>query len=215
MFEAMIADAARRHGLDPELFRRQIMVESGGNANAVNRRSGATGLGQLMPGTAAGLGVTDARDPQQNLNASATYMQQMLAKFGSYPQALAAYNWGPGNLGKAGGNVAVAPAETQGYLRKILGGGPVPIPQPDAMPVPPIPPAAPPVALAAAPAPAPAQPAPAPSQMSNDQAMQQRVAAGQMADRGTLSSLLLGFQQAASGQPAAPQPAKPSLFGLG
>lgn len=76
-----------------------IQVESGGNPSAVSSK-GATGLMQLMPKTARALGV-DPTDPQDNVNGGSRYIQQMLAKYGKPDLALAAYNWGEGNLDKA------------------------------------------------------------------------------------------------------------------
>ena len=59
---------------------------------------------QLMPGTAASLGVTDSTDPTQNVQGGLSYLQQMYAKFGNWPQALEAYNAGPnGNLAGSAG----------------------------------------------------------------------------------------------------------------
>lgn len=114
--------AAARHGLNPSLFLRQLGAESGQglNPSAVSP-AGAVGVGQLMPGTARMLGVKDPRDPAQNIEGSATYMSQLLKQFGDYPRALAAYNWGPGNMAQKG--LAAAPRETQNYLAKILNTG--------------------------------------------------------------------------------------------
>lgn len=88
------------------------------------------GLMQLMPGTAKDLGVTDAFNPQQNVDAGTRYIGQMIKKYGNEQLALAAYNWGPGNLDKAikkyGANwsaiAAHAPSETRNYVSKITGG---------------------------------------------------------------------------------------------
>lgn len=77
------------------------------------------GLGQLMPGTAAELGV-DPNDPYQNVEGAARYLSQQYGTFGTWPLALAAYNAGPGAVQKYGG---IPPfAETQAYVPKILGG---------------------------------------------------------------------------------------------
>ena len=134
--EGLIRAAAERYNLDHGIFRRQLVAESGLDPNIVNRRSGAAGIGQFMPATAQGLGI-DPLDPNQAIPAAAQYMRQNLNRFGGdYTHALAAYNWGPGNVAKHG--VANMPAETQNYVGKILGGNDQPIP------VPPIPPSTPP-----------------------------------------------------------------------
>lgn len=117
-YEPMARAAARRHGLDEEVFCKMIETESAWNPSAVSS-AGAMGLGQLMPGTARMLGVSDAFDPAQNLDGAARYLKTQLNRFGSYRLALAAYNAGPGNVIKHGG---VPPfRETQNYVRKILG----------------------------------------------------------------------------------------------
>lgn len=109
--------AARKHGIPEDLFLRLVQQESGWNPGAVSH-AGATGLAQLMPGTARKLGV-DINDPVENLNGGARYLKQMYDKFGSWRLALAAYNAGPGAVEKHGG---VPPyAETKNYVKKILG----------------------------------------------------------------------------------------------
>jgi hypothetical protein len=110
---------AERYNIPTDIFLRMIGVESSWNPNAVSPK-GASGLGQLMPGTAAELGV-DPNDPYQNIEGSARYLAQQFQSFGSWPLALAAYNAGPGAVRKYGG---IPPfAETQAYVPKILGGG--------------------------------------------------------------------------------------------
>lgn len=113
------ADAeARRAGINPRLFRALIQAESGWNPSA-RSPVGATGLTQLMPGTARGLGVANSLDPRQNLRGGATYLSQQLKAFGGDPRkALAAYNAGPGAVSKYGG---IPPyRETQNYVSKIM-----------------------------------------------------------------------------------------------
>lgn len=110
-------NAAQQHGIPEDLFLRLVQQESGFNASAVSPK-GATGLAQLMPGTAQQLGV-DINNPQQNLEGGARYLKQMHARFGNWPHALAAYNAGPEAVQKHGG---IPPyAETQGYVLAILG----------------------------------------------------------------------------------------------
>jgi len=115
---AMIRQAAQEQGIDPALYYSLIMAESSGNANAVSPK-GAMGYAQLMPATAAELGV-DPSDPAQNLKGGAMYLRQMLERFKDPKLALAAYNAGPSNVEKYNG---IPPfAETQNYVSKVLGG---------------------------------------------------------------------------------------------
>jgi soluble lytic murein transglycosylase-like protein len=109
--------AAARHGIPEDLFLRLVQQESGWNPGAVSPK-GATGLAQLMPGTAAKLGV-DINDPEENLDGGARYLRMMYDTFGSWRLALAAYNAGPGAVEKHGG---IPPfAETKAYVIAILG----------------------------------------------------------------------------------------------
>jgi soluble lytic murein transglycosylase-like protein len=116
-FGPLVDEAARHHGVEPALLRALVKQESGFDPNAVSP-AGATGLGQLMPATAAGLGVTDPRDPAQSADGAARYLKQQLQAFGGdVVRALAAYNAGPGAVQRFGG---VPPyAETQDYVRKV------------------------------------------------------------------------------------------------
>jgi len=91
-------------------------TESGFNPAAVSG-AGAVGLTQLMPATAAGLGV-DAGDPYQNLLGGAKYLAGQLQRFGRVDHALAAYNAGPTAVAKAGG-VPGYP-ETHAYVSRVL-----------------------------------------------------------------------------------------------
>jgi soluble lytic murein transglycosylase-like protein len=116
-YGAEITAAAKRHGLDPALLAGLVKQESGFNANA-RSGAGAQGLTQLMPATAAGLGVTNPLDPAQSLEGGAKYLAQQLKAFdGDVARALAAYNAGPGAVQRFGG---VPPyAETQNYVRAV------------------------------------------------------------------------------------------------
>ena len=117
-YDAEIAEAAAREGLDPGLLKALVRAESGFNANAVSR-AGAQGLTQLMPGTAAALGVANPFDPRQNLAGGARYLRQQLDRFGDLEPALAAYNAGPAAVVRYGG---VPPfPETQAYVTNVLG----------------------------------------------------------------------------------------------
>jgi soluble lytic murein transglycosylase-like protein len=118
-FEFEIGSAAARSGLDPALILAVTMEESGGDP-AARSPKGATGLMQLMPGTAAEVGVSDATSPAQNLRGGADYLAQMLRRYEDrLDLALAAYNAGPGNVDKAGGNVPNFP-ETERYVQRVL-----------------------------------------------------------------------------------------------
>lgn len=116
----MIFSAAQAEGVDPRLALEVAIAESNLNQSLVSR-AGAIGVMQLMPGTAAGLGV-NPYDTLQNIQGGIRYLKQQLARFGNIPQALAAYNWGPGRVVEAGSNwFASAPAETQKYVNSITG----------------------------------------------------------------------------------------------
>jgi soluble lytic murein transglycosylase-like protein len=116
-FGAEITAAARKHGIDPALLAGLVKQESGFDPNA-GSPAGARGLTQLMPGTAAGLGVTNVLDPVQSLDGGAKYLRAQLDAFGGdVTRALAAYNAGPGAVQRYGG---VPPyAETQNYVRAV------------------------------------------------------------------------------------------------
>jgi soluble lytic murein transglycosylase-like protein len=116
-YGAEITAAAQRNGIDPALLAGLVRQESNFDPTA-GSPAGARGLTQLMPGTAAGLGVTDVTDPAQSLEGGAKYLKQQLDAFGGdVTKALAAYNAGPGAVQRYGG---VPPfAETQGYVQKV------------------------------------------------------------------------------------------------
>ena len=96
---AMATDKAQKYGIPVSLFLAQIQTESRWNIHAVSG-AGAEGLGQLMPDTAIGLGCSDPFDPEQNLEASAKYMQQLHDQFGDWNYTLAAYNGGPNSISR-------------------------------------------------------------------------------------------------------------------
>ena len=107
---------ARKYGLDPGVFVRQIQQESGFNPNAQSP-AGARGIAQIMPATAKGWGV-NPMNPVAALDAAAKNMASYVRKYGSYENALRAYNAGPGAI-RASRNYA----ETNNYVRTILRGG--------------------------------------------------------------------------------------------
>lgn len=109
--------AARKNGVPEDLFLRLVQQESGWNPGAVSPK-GATGLAQLMPGTAKMLGV-DINDPEENLHGGARYLRRMYDKFGTWKLALAAYNAGPGAVDEHDG---IPPyKETIAYVAAIHG----------------------------------------------------------------------------------------------
>lgn len=116
-YRTIATRTAAKHKIPRGLFLSLIQHESGWNP-AARSPVGAIGLGQLMPGTASGLGV-DPYNPVQNLLGAAKYLRQQYDTFGSWKLALAAYNAGPGAVQKYGG---IPPyKETQNYVRNVLG----------------------------------------------------------------------------------------------
>lgn len=113
----VIAGAAARHGVDPRLLAAVVWTESNFHPGAISH-AGAIGLAQLMPTTAAGLGV-DPWDPVQNLLGGARYLRVQIERFGAVDLALAAYNAGPGRVESAGWQVP-AITETQLYVLRVL-----------------------------------------------------------------------------------------------
>jgi soluble lytic murein transglycosylase-like protein len=115
-FESIIQEAAQRYRVDPGLIRAVIQSESGGNPLAVSR-AGARGLMQLMPETAAELGVTNPFDPAQNIMGGTSYLRRLLDRYrGDVKLALAAYNWGMGNLER---HPEAMPRETKNFIATV------------------------------------------------------------------------------------------------
>lgn len=112
-----IRNAEAANGMPRNLLARQLWQESRYNPNAVNRWSGAQGIAQFMPATAASFGI-DAFNPYQAIDAAGRYMADLYGRTGSWLLALAAYNWGIGNLTRKG--IQAAPTETRNYYSQIL-----------------------------------------------------------------------------------------------
>jgi soluble lytic murein transglycosylase-like protein len=118
VFERIISEAATRHGLDPDLIRAIIQIESGGIPDARSSK-GAIGLMQLMPETSLNLAVSNPFDPKANIWGGTKYLSQLLERFrGNLVLTLAAYNAGPEKVEKYGG---IPPyPETRRYVRNVL-----------------------------------------------------------------------------------------------
>lgn len=115
--ESLIKTVAERHNVDPGLVRAVIRTESNGDPAAVSMK-GAQGLMQLMPSTAAELGVTNTFNPQENIEGGVKYLRQLLTRYGGdLDKALAAYNAGAGAVDRAKGVPRYR--ETQEYVRKV------------------------------------------------------------------------------------------------
>jgi len=122
-YAARTIAAARRYDVDARLIVALVAVESSWRADAVSP-AGARGLGQLMPATAAGLGV-DPDDAEANLEGTARHLRGLLDRYARYPpqaryeRALAGYNAGAGAVERYGG---VPPfAQTRAYVRRVIG----------------------------------------------------------------------------------------------
>ena len=114
----MLAKAGHEHNLDVDLLASLVKAESGGNARAVSR-AGARGLMQLMPSTAAGLGVDDSFEPRQNVRGGTAYLDALLTRYhDNLALALAAYNAGPEAVDKYHG---IPPyRETRAYVARVI-----------------------------------------------------------------------------------------------
>jgi soluble lytic murein transglycosylase-like protein len=114
----VVNEASDRYRLDPDLVNSVIKAESGFNVRAVSPK-GAQGLMQLMPGTASGLGVANAFDPQANVEGGTKYLRELLERYNfDLVKALAAYNAGPQRVEQFGG---VPPYyETRAYVARIV-----------------------------------------------------------------------------------------------
>jgi hypothetical protein len=114
----MLVLAGSEHNLDVDLLASLVKAESGGNVRAVSR-AGARGLMQLMPSTAADLGVEDSFEPRQNVRGGAAYLDALLTRYHDHlALALAAYNAGPAAVDKYHG---IPPySETRAYVARVI-----------------------------------------------------------------------------------------------
>jgi soluble lytic murein transglycosylase-like protein len=116
--ESLIRHAAQANSVDPRLVSAVIDVESHGDPSAISR-VGAQGLMQLMPGTAAQYGVSNAFDPAENVAGGTRYLHDLLRRYrGNTQLAVAAYNAGPGAVDAAHGIPAFA--ETRSYVDRVV-----------------------------------------------------------------------------------------------
>lgn len=114
--DPIIQKASRQYGVDAALIRAVIKAESNFNPRAVSH-AGAQGLMQLMPATARGLGVSNSFDPEQNVMGGTKFLKGLLDRYnGDLDAALAAYNWGPGNVDRRPDRL---PRETRDYLSRV------------------------------------------------------------------------------------------------
>ena len=117
LYDGLIGLTAREHRLQPALVKAVIAAESNFDPDAVSRR-GAQGLMQLMPETAAALGVADPLQPLENVRGGTRYLRLMIDRYGALERALAAYNAGPSAVDRHGG---IPPyPETRDYVQRVL-----------------------------------------------------------------------------------------------
>jgi Transglycosylase SLT domain len=114
---SVIVAAANTNGVPPQLALAVAQQESSLNPNAIGG-AGELGLFQLQPSLAESLGLSNPLDPAENAQGGTSYLAQLFSTFGDWATALAAYNWGPGNVAKYG--AAAAPASTQSYVTNAL-----------------------------------------------------------------------------------------------
>lgn len=117
-YQDTVTAAAQDNGMPVSILAWLLWKESRYNPNAVNTRTGAQGIAQFMPATARDEGI-DPFDPAQAIPGAARYLSRLFRSTGTWAEALAAYNWGIGNVQRKG--LANAPAETVNYYTDILG----------------------------------------------------------------------------------------------
>lgn len=127
-FAAAIYQAEQAYGIPHNLLARLLYQESRFRADIVDgtvkSATGAEGIAQFEPATAAGLGI-DPLNPSAAIDGAGRYLSQLFNQFGTWTLALAAYNDGPGNISKISGDLSRAPEETQNYVSEITGDVPV------------------------------------------------------------------------------------------
>lgn len=118
-YENLVAEAAKKHQVDPKLVHAVIQAESSYNPTAVSS-AGAVGLMQLMPGTARRFGVNDRRDAYQNIDGGTRYLKHLIKLFDSNLNlAVAAYNAGENAVIR--NNNSIPPyTETRNYVKEVL-----------------------------------------------------------------------------------------------
>lgn len=114
-YMAAFREAERRYGLPPNILVRMAQQESNFDPNAVSP-AGAVGLMQIVPKWHP---TVDPRDPFASIDYAGRYLRQLYDRFGNWPEALAAYNWGPTVLERKG--LDQAPRETRRYVAAIAG----------------------------------------------------------------------------------------------
>jgi soluble lytic murein transglycosylase-like protein len=125
-YKTAIESASKKHNIPENLLTRLLYQESKFDPDVISgkkkSRAGAIGIAQFMPDTAASVsevGNVDPYDPVSSIYGAAHYLDNLYKEFGNWRDAVAAYNFGRGNV--AAGKLPEAPAETQNYYRQILG----------------------------------------------------------------------------------------------
>jgi hypothetical protein len=115
-YEPVIQEASKTYGVDAELIRAVIRAESNFKNESTSPK-GAMGLMQIMPETAKDLGIRNAYDPRENIMGGTRYLKNLLERYrDDVPTALAAYNWGMGNVERRPEKL---PRETRVYINRI------------------------------------------------------------------------------------------------